>query len=291
MEAGNTKVTPLLLALGIGDAYGAGFEFVPREEVERDNNARRYRKKSGNGTKPGHYTDDTQMSLAIAEALVAGDPWTPHALAERFVAVYHRDPRPGYARGFEEILKQCKNGDDFLRLIRPDSTRNGAAMRSLPLGVLPTIAKVKECARIQARLTHDTETGISSSQAIALVAHYGLRKRGKLARLIPFLTRHVPSIDWKTPWTDPVPLDGIGTVRAVVTLLTSHRSLHELLRASVGLTGDTDTAACLALGAAVCFPEYRRNLAYGLINRLEDRKYGRRYLISLNNRLFSRKVT
>ena len=32
------------------------------------------------------YTDDTQMYLAIAEAIVSGKPWTPPLLAERFRA-------------------------------------------------------------------------------------------------------------------------------------------------------------------------------------------------------------
>ncbi|MGC4042458.1 MAG: ADP-ribosylglycohydrolase family protein [Armatimonas sp.] len=286
MKSTATQVPPLLLALAIGDAYGAGFEFVPREEVEKDNTAWRYRKKSSNGTRPGFYTDDTQMSLALAEVLAEDRPWTSRTLADRFVTVYHRDPHPGYARGFESILKKCKNGDDFLRLIRPDSIRNGAAMRSLPLGILPTVAKVKEYARIQASLTHNTEVGIASSQAIGLMAHYGLRQEGKLTDLIPFLTHQVPSIDWQTPWSGPVPVDGLATVRAVATLLTAHRSLHELLRASVGLTGDTDTVASLTLGAAVCFPEYRRNLSPALINRLEDSRYGRRYLVQLNKKLF-----
>jgi ADP-ribosyl-[dinitrogen reductase] hydrolase len=225
------------------------------------------------------------MTLAIAEALVARDPWTPRALADRFVQAYRRDPRPGYARGFASVLKQCKDGADFLRLIRPTSERNGAAMRSLPLGVLPSMPEVKEFARIQARLTHDTPGGIASSQAIGLVAHFGLKRSGSIENLVEFLRQEAPSIDWKTPWRGPVPITGIETVRAVVTQLRAHRSLTQLLRGCVGLTGDTDTAACLALGAAVCYPEYRRDLAPALVNRLEDGRYGRRYLLQLNRRL------
>ncbi len=284
-ESPESVPAPLLLALAIGDAYGAGFEFVPPEEVEKDNTGRRYRRASSNQAKPGRYTDDTQLTLAIAEALIARDPWTPRALADRFVAVYRRDPRPGYARGFESVLKQCKNGADFLRLIRPTSERNGAAMRSLPLGTLPSVADVKEFARVQARLTHDTPGGIASSQAIGLVAHFGLKQQGNVEDLPEFLLREAPNIDWKTPWRGPVPITGVETVRAVVTQLTRHRSLQGLLRGCVALTGDTDTVACLALGAAACYPEYRRDLAPALVNRLEDGRYGRRYLLQLNRRL------
>ncbi len=284
-EAPESAPAPLLLALAIGDAYGAGFEFVPPEEVEKENTGRRYRKTSSNGTKPGRYTDDTQLTLALAEALIARDSWTPRALADRFVAVYRRDPRPGYARGFESVLKQCKSGEDFLRLIRPTSERNGAAMRSLPLGTLSSVSEVKEFARVQARLTHDTPGGIASSQAIGLAAHFGLKQRGSVADLPEFLAQEAPGIDWETPWRGPVPMMGVETVRAVVTQLTRYRSLTELLRSCVALTGDTDTVACLALGAAACYPEYRRDLAPALVNRLEDGRFGRRYLLQLSRRL------
>ena len=95
------------LAFAIATPALAHQGFVPREEVDRDNDARHYRKKSSNGVKPGHYTDDTQMSLAIAEAIVDRVPWNPRNLANYFVKVYRRDPLPCYARCFEGILKQC----------------------------------------------------------------------------------------------------------------------------------------------------------------------------------------
>lgn len=42
-------------------------------------------------------TDDTQMSLAIAEAIVSREPWTPELLAAKFVKAFKRDRRVGYA--------------------------------------------------------------------------------------------------------------------------------------------------------------------------------------------------
>jgi hypothetical protein len=54
------------------------------------------------------------MSLAIAEAIVSDDPWTPECLAARFVEVFHRDPRQGYASRFYEFLQQTHTGSEFL---------------------------------------------------------------------------------------------------------------------------------------------------------------------------------
>lgn len=54
------------------------------------------------------------MSLAIAKAIVADDPWTPLHLAHRFAEVFHRNPREGYASRFYTFLQQTQTGAEFL---------------------------------------------------------------------------------------------------------------------------------------------------------------------------------
>ncbi len=104
----------MLLELAIGDAYGAGFEYADSELVERFNDLSSYRQHPRHQIKPGCYTDDTQMSLAIAETLVAGEPWTPDVLAHRFVTAFKRDQREGYAGRFYQFLLQVQDGQQFL---------------------------------------------------------------------------------------------------------------------------------------------------------------------------------
>ncbi len=71
----------MLLELAIGDAYGAGFEYADTETIRLHNNLSRYVKHPRHNIRPGCYTDDTQMSLAIAETMVSGEPWKPAVLA------------------------------------------------------------------------------------------------------------------------------------------------------------------------------------------------------------------
>ena len=85
----------MLLELAIGDAYGAGFEYVDTEMILPQNNLSAYVKHPRHHIQPGSYTDDTQMSLAIAEAIVSGEPWKPALLAERFVKVPQRQHGQG----------------------------------------------------------------------------------------------------------------------------------------------------------------------------------------------------
>src|SRR4051794_11554862 len=116
----------MLLELAVGDAYGAGFEYAPEATVRKHNTAAGYIRHPKHAIAPGCYTDDTQMSLAIAEALVSGEPWAPWNLARRFVEVFHRDPREGYSSRFYELLKAVDSGEELLARLRPDSDKSGA---------------------------------------------------------------------------------------------------------------------------------------------------------------------
>ncbi|GAB4543754.1 MAG: hypothetical protein Tsb0014_37610 [Pleurocapsa sp.] len=66
----------MLLELAIADAYGAGFEYARNTFVTEHNNLINYVQHPRHHIKPGCYTDDTQMSIAIAETLIAKQPWT-----------------------------------------------------------------------------------------------------------------------------------------------------------------------------------------------------------------------
>lgn len=274
----------MLVELAIGDAYGAGFEYASNRIVRECNDLSRYIQHPRHGIAPGHYTDDTQMSVAIAEAIVEGDPWTPLALATRFVSAFRRDPREGYASRFFEFLQQVRDGADFVATIRPDSDKSGAAMRACPIGVFLSVADVISRCTLQARLTHDTPEGIRAAVAASLMTHYFLYRIGPKSKLPEFINSHV-SGPWATPWTGKVGAQGIMSVRAALTALVAHNSMTGLLRACIAFTGDVDTVATIALGAAAGSAEYEQDLPEQLYAGLEDGLYGRAFLESLDAQL------
>lgn len=63
----------MLVELAIGDAYGAGFEYAANWMVREYNDLSAYVQHPRHRIKPGCYTDDTQMSIAIVEAIVADE--------------------------------------------------------------------------------------------------------------------------------------------------------------------------------------------------------------------------
>jgi ADP-ribosylglycohydrolase len=276
----------MLLEIAIGDAYGAGFEYADTELIRRSNNLSAYVKHPRHKIKPGSYTDDTQMSLAIAEAIVSGQPWESRMLAQRFVVAFQRDPREGYASGFYHFLRKVRDGEQFLREIEPSSEKSGAAMRAGPIGVYPTIDQVIERCAVQAALTHNTPDGINAAVAAALTTHYFLYHLGAKKDLGAFLEKHV-SGRWAAPWSGKVTAEGWASVQAAVTAVISSSGMSELLKACVQFSGDVDTVAAIALAAGSCSAEITQDLPAHLFDTLENGKYGREYIQRLDTQLLA----
>lgn len=276
----------MLVELAIGDAYGAAFEGVNSQLIRQFNTLTAYHRHPRHSIRPGHYTDDTQMSLAIAEAIVNNDDWTPRNLAERFVTAFKRDPREGYAQRFHTFLSRIRDADDFVRLIEPHSDKSGAAMRAGPIGVFASIDEVKERATIQAQLTHNTEDGIDAAVAAALMSHYFLYKLGPCSELASFLEEQVPG-HWSDPWRGKVGPKGWMSVQAAVTALVHNQQLSTLLIDCIDFGGDVDTVATIALAAASCSDEFEQDLPAFLFNQLENGAYGRDYLQALDRNLLA----
>lgn len=278
----------MLLELAIADAYGVGFEDSDPAFVLDHNDLSAYVQNPHYGIKPGCYTDNTQMSIAIAEMLVTGLPWTQEFLANSFVMTFKRDPRFGYASGFYDFLRHVQDGNEFLAQIRPYSKKSGAAIRAIPIGVLSTPDKVIKATITQAAITHNTPDGINAALAAALMSHYFLYRLGKKADLRNFLTTYLDG-EWLQPWEGKVGANGLMCVRAAIAAVVNNDSLSQLLQDSIALTGNVDTVAAIALAAASCSEEYYQDLPQHLIDNLEnsESEYGRDYIMSLDRKLIN----
>jgi ADP-ribosyl-[dinitrogen reductase] hydrolase len=277
----------LLVELAVGDAYGAGFEYGEPDFVAAHNTLAGYVQHPRHiHIRPGRYTDDTQMTLAIAELLLAGTDWTPQNLADKFVEVYHRDERYGYAKRFHEFLRTVDTGTEFLARINNNSDRSGAAMRVTPVGLLDTVEDVLHHATVQARITHNTPAGVEAAQAAALAVHYCHHRLGRTTDLPHWLARHLPS-DWSQPWQGPVGAQGMMSVHAAITALASTDSLSALLRTCINYTGDVDTVAAIALATGSRCTDLAQDIPGHLYRALENGPYGHDYLRQLDHQLLT----
>jgi len=111
----------------------------------------------------GRYTDDTQMTICVAEWLVSddpgGDPSDGRALLERFAEAY--EPWRRYGPGAHAILRRFPGaGDRWPELARaqfPDgSYGNGSAMRAAPVGLrfFRSPDELRHASRVASSTTH-----------------------------------------------------------------------------------------------------------------------------------------
>jgi ADP-ribosylglycohydrolase len=164
-----------LLGLAIGDALGHPTEFLSMQQIHE-----RFGERGVNDFEPaGHHpvgtvTDDTQMTICVARALVRGGledlDLTMPVLAEEFVA-WSRSPLNDRAPGKTCMIacEQLANGTPWRKAGVAESKGCGAAMRAAPLGLVfyDDDERLLRWSAAQAVLTHRHPTAIASSVAAA----------------------------------------------------------------------------------------------------------------------------
>ncbi len=159
-----------LLGGAIADALGGRFEARPADSIRSQ-----YPTPLAlveNTTGELWYTDDTQMTLGVAECLIECGRIDEPTLCRRFVANYV--PSRGYGRGTRVIIEAMEDQGDYQAVATsyfPDgSFGNGAAMRVAPVGLFfhDHPERLLEAARLSALPTHSHPLAIDSARLQAL---------------------------------------------------------------------------------------------------------------------------
>ncbi len=160
-----------LFGTAFGDALGADTEFLSVAQI--------LAKWPPDGPQEPRaswrVTDDTQMMLAVGEALLsASKPYAPETLEGPLRAAFIRwadSPDNDQAPGIT-CLTSCaalKMGMPWTEATRPNSKGCGANMRVQPVGVLPGLPAETRAAvaQFQAALTHGHPTALATSDLTA----------------------------------------------------------------------------------------------------------------------------
>lgn len=269
----------ILISMGVGDSYGAGFEFSPQNL--QYNTLRKYVKHPKYEIGNGRYTDDTQMAAALAEHLIEKRPINSIDFAQSFLDAHNRDPRDGYSKRVKQALVTAKDGEDLIKILSPNkSNGNGACMRSAVISFVKDEQTVLHIAAEQALATHDSVEGVQSAQAIAL-AGWALRNN-KCDRfgLIDYLHEH-----WIRVERTGNPGEGAHTVWVSLLALCTPKkgsTLSEIMRTAVSFGGDTDTVAAIAVGLGTQAKDIVQTVPKILFEGFEKGEYGFNYLAKLD---------
>ncbi len=195
MAAEQSERTRLALeGLSIGDAFGQRF-FFPGVVEQADRNHL--------PPPPWHYTDDTEMAMAIVEVLEAHGQIDQNALAQTFASRFAADPGRGYGGGAFRLLNDINRGADWRPASREmfggqGSFGNGGAMRVAPLGgwFAEDVDRTVEQAALSAEVTHAHREGQIGAVAVALAAGWAWqRAHGNRSEdpsgMLPFVLEHL----------------------------------------------------------------------------------------------------
>jgi poly(ADP-ribose) glycohydrolase ARH3 len=299
----NAIAAGVLLGTFVGDAVAARWEGA--EAVGLDEARRRLEASLSAPTLT--YTDDTQMTMALAEHLCEFPEVDQTRLAATFLE--HFQDHRGYARGMFGIVAAWRSGRDVAgaaRSVFPEgSFGNGAAMRVAPVGVVwSDPSDVAVAAQRQAVLTHAHPIGIDGAViqacAVAIAARQGRFAVADVAVVAAMCQTDqmrqalAVAVDLSVdPGVRPMPeiAATIGTgvladqsVPAALWVASRADDIGEAVLFSLALGGDADTIAamaCAVLGAA----QGPDAVPAPWLERLEDGHRGLTYARDLAQRL------
>ncbi|OBB77114.1 ADP-ribosylglycohydrolase family protein [Mycobacterium sp. 852014-52144_SCH5372336] len=182
MTSFNDRVEGVLLATAAGDALGAPYEFKPPRgpdlEVEMV---------GGGGWRPGEWTDDTSMAIAIAEVAATGadlrDETAQDAIVRRWLG-WSRSAKDIGIQTSSVLRAAARDGVITAASARAESEKyhrrsgrsagNGSLMRTAPvaLAYLDDEGAMVEAARTVSELTHfDPDAGDACALWVCAIRH------------------------------------------------------------------------------------------------------------------------
>ena len=225
---------PVGLGAIAGDIIGSVYEFNPVKSV-----------KFTLFGKESHFTDDTVMTVAVADWLLSGG-----SLVDRMQDYGRKYPYAGYGRGFGKWL----NSD------RPQpyhSWGNGSAMRVSAVGwAFDTLEDTLVAAQQSAEVTHNHPEGIKGAQATAACIYWA--RTGCSKEEIKEYAEGMFGYDLHRTCDEIRLTYGFnescqGTVPESIIAFLDSSDYEHAIRLAVSLGGDADTMGAITGGIAEAY--------------------------------------
>jgi poly(ADP-ribose) glycohydrolase ARH3 len=303
------KFRGAILGSFLGDAFGAGFEGMSSEmarshfHVLSDKCLRRY-------------TDDTDMTLCLAESIAERGKVDLEDIANRFTL--HCDLTRGYAIGTIKAVLALRSGAAWHQVSRivfeNGSFGNGGAMRVSPVGLFyhQSPEDLRKAAMDQASITHGHRLGQWGAVMQAAAVGWAILQDPRKPLNKGEMVIHLREMLWPGPLEYQKALNEIEkmfdlaeklkaeeVVRNLGHGVEAHRSVptasyislgyspdfEDSIRAAISLGGDTDTIAAM-VGAIAGAHVGEKGLPVEWIDQLEDGPRGRSFSRNLADQLF-----
>ncbi len=241
------------LGLAIGDALGATVEFMtPREIAAQYGMHDTLRGGGWLHLKPGQVTDDTTMSLALGNSILAQGKVDALAAAQAFDAWMRAKPVDIGNTVRRNLLQFRKTGNPEAPYSDHDAG-NGAAMRVLPVA-LATFGQaegtVRAACRAQAHVTHHCALSDAACECLVFMVQDALRgadKNDLLHKHAHPLAAQYPEFKFRAVRQSRNPSGYVvDTLQAVFQSFFDTDDFRDCLIDVVNRGGDADTTGAIA---------------------------------------------
>jgi len=236
------------IGMAIGDALGATLEFMTTTEIAAKYGT--FRDIIGGGwlrLKPGQVTDDTDMALCIARAIVKNQAWSREAIAENFATWLKSRP--------VDCGDTCRKGIRAYMLhgtleMPPNEwdAGNGAAMRMLPVALfsLPDEHLLNKYALEQAHITHNNPVSDAACVCLGQLLHQAIcgAEKSRLRKQVNGLVARFPTFAFE-PYRGLATGYVVDTFQTVLHWFFRGRSFEECLVGTVNQGADSDTTGAI----------------------------------------------
>jgi poly(ADP-ribose) glycohydrolase ARH3 len=256
------RIRGALLGTMIGDALGRPFEGAPAGDVARLRAAIEHRV---NRPRAWGHTDDTEMTLSVAESLLAAGGIDERHLLETLCA--NHDPARGYGKGTLasfRVWRELGSWERASRALWEEGSRgNGAAIRVAPVALYfrnEPLDAMLVAAHRSATPTHAHMEAIDGAAVVALAVWFALGEQEPGA-VIAKVHEHTPE-----SFREPVSLvqelhehgpaeairrfgHGVWAIESVPAALWAYANtstFSEAIVEAVALGGDTDSIGAMA---------------------------------------------
>jgi len=259
-EALRDRALGALVGLAVGDAVGTTLEFKGRDTYPLLTDM-----VGGGpfGLKPGEWTDDTSMALALADCLLAFDGIDPADLMKRFVSWRDQGAYSCTGRCFDigitvsgALQRWKQSGDPVAGATDPNTAGNGSLMRLSPVAVRfwHERDRLREAAALQSRTTHGAPEAVTACVGYADILADAIEGKPRSQVLAPRTGTYAGAItnilrgSWRGKPREMVQSSGYVAHSLEAALWSVGRTgdFRTAVLTAANLGGDADTTAAIA---------------------------------------------
>lgn len=252
------RIRGALYGVAIGDALGAPLEFMTAEEI-LDKYGEPVREMVGGGwlsVVPGEITDDTQMTLAVAEGVVENPEKPIPAIGRRFIAWHDSRPKDigGTCRmaiqtaksyiteGMEEAEAWRRAGEDVAARSNGQNAGNGSLMRTVYPALFYSRDEAEKMAVSIGAMTHRNDSSDKYCKLYVELIADALDSPKDVIQTVRQLAEELQDLP-PTGWV-------VGSFSCAVKAIAQTESFEDAVVQAVNLGGDADTIGAIAGGLA-----------------------------------------